>query len=74
MEGGKLLTMAGASTGAAMVTVADLTVQPGVRSGYHLHPNTEEAIFVVEGEMEFRVGTDRFKASAGDCVLAPAAH
>lgn len=72
MEGGKLLTMAGASTGASMATVADLTVQPGVRSGYHLHPNTEEAIFVVEGDMEFRVGSDRFKASAGDCVLAPA--
>tara|TARA_B110000263_G_scaffold109033_1_gene95326 strand:+ start:424 stop:1122 length:699 start_codon:yes stop_codon:yes gene_type:complete len=72
MQGGKLLTMAGASTGAAMATVGDLTVQPGVRSGYHLHPNTEEAIFVVEGDMEFRVGTVRFKASAGDCVLAPA--
>lgn len=72
MEGGSLLTMAGASTGAAMATVGDLTVQPGVRSGYHLHPNTEEAIFVVEGEMEFRVGSARFRASSGDCVLAPA--
>ncbi len=71
MEGGKLLTMAGASTGASMATVGDLTVQPGVRSGYHLHPNTEEAIFVVEGEMEFRVGSSRFRASSGDCVLAP---
>jgi len=71
MQGGKLLTMAGASTGASMATVGDLTVEPGVRSGYHLHPNTEEAIFVVEGEMEFRVGTSRFSASSGDCVLAP---
>lgn len=72
MEGGKLLTMAGASTGASMATVGDLTVQPGVRSGYHLHPNTEEAIFVVEGDMEFRIGSSRFRATAGDCVLAPA--
>jgi uncharacterized cupin superfamily protein len=71
MEGSKSLMMAGASTGAAMATVGDLTVQPGVRSPYHLHPNTEEAIFVVEGEMEFRVGSSRFRASAGDCVLAP---
>ena len=71
MPGGKSLTMAGASTGAGMATVGDLTVDPGVRSGYHLHPNTEEAIFVVEGEMEFRVGNARFRASAGDCVLAP---
>ena len=71
MEGGKSLMMAGASTGASMATVGDLTVQPGVRSAYHLHPNTEEAIFVVEGEMEFRVGSSRFRASTGDCVLAP---
>jgi quercetin dioxygenase-like cupin family protein len=71
MEGAKMLTMAGDSTGAAMATVGDMTVQPGVRSGYHLHPNTEEAIFVVEGELEFRIGSSRFRASTGDCVLAP---
>ena len=71
MPGGKSLMMAGASTGAAMATVGDLTIEPGVRSGYHLHPNTEEAIFVVEGELEFRIGTSRFRASTGDCVLAP---
>lgn len=63
--------MAGASTGAAMATVGDLTVQPGVKSAYHLHPNTEEAIFVVEGDMEFRIGSSRFRATTGDCVLAP---
>ncbi|HIF71665.1 MAG TPA: cupin domain-containing protein [Dehalococcoidia bacterium] len=71
MEGMSSLMMAGASTGASMATVGDLTVQPGVKSGYHLHPNTEEAIFVVEGEMEFRIGSSRFRASTGDCVLAP---
>ena len=56
MQGGRLLTMAGSPTGATMATVGDLTVQPGVRSGYHLHPNTEESIFVVDGEIEFRLG------------------
>jgi quercetin dioxygenase-like cupin family protein len=70
-EGAKMLLLAGAPTGATMATVADLTVEPGKRSLYHLHPNTEESIFVVEGEMEFRVGTTRFLASTGDCVLAP---
>lgn len=69
-EGAQLLQMAGAATGAFMATVGDLTVQPGVRSGYHQHPNTEESIFVVEGEMEFRIGNTRFRASSGDCVLA----
>ena len=63
--------MAGAPTGATMATVGDLTVQPGVRSAYHLHPNTEESIFVVDGEIEFRLGNSKFRASSGDCVLAP---
>ena len=71
MQGGKMLLMAGAATGASMATVGDLTVQPGVRSVYHRHPNTEESIFVVEGEMQFRVGNTRFHASSGDCILAP---
>ena len=54
MQGGRLLTMAGSLTGATMATVGDLTVQPGVRSAYHLHPNTEESIFVVDGEIKIR--------------------
>ncbi|MCH8228861.1 MAG: cupin domain-containing protein [Chloroflexi bacterium] len=69
-EGGKMLLLAGAPTGASMATVGDLTVEPGTRTDYHFHPNTEESIFVVEGEMEFRIGTTRFRASSGDCVLA----
>jgi len=70
-EGAKMLLLAGAPTGATMATVGDLTVVPGRRSVYHLHPNTEESIFIVKGEMEFRVGSSRFRASSGDCVLAP---
>jgi len=66
-----MLLLAGAPTGATMATVGDLTVEPGRRSVYHLHPNTEESIFIVKGEMEFRVGSSRFRASSGDCVLAP---
>ena len=62
--------MAGAATGASMATVGDLTIEPGMRTGYHLHPNTEESIFIVEGEIEFRIGPARFRASSGDCVLA----
>lgn len=69
-QGGKMLLMAGVPTGATMTTVGDLTVQSGVKTGYHSHPNTEESIFVVEGEMEFRIGSTRFRVSTGDCVLA----
>jgi quercetin dioxygenase-like cupin family protein len=69
-EGAHSVAMAGAATGSKYLTVGDLSVEPGKKSAYHIHPNTEESIFVVEGEVEFRVGNRRFRASAGDCVLA----
>ena len=70
-EGAEILKMADSSTGSKMMSVVDLTVKPGITSAYHRHPNTEESIFVVEGDVEFRVGNHKFKASPGDCILAP---
>ncbi|MEX0762899.1 MAG: cupin domain-containing protein [Dehalococcoidia bacterium] len=69
-DGATMVTMTGSSTGSKMMTVSDLAMQPGVKTPYHIHPNTEESMFVVEGELEFRVDGHRFKATAGDCVLA----
>lgn len=69
-EGAVALAMAGADSGSKFLTVAELTVEPGRKSAYHIHPNTEESIYVIEGEMEFRLGGNKFRASAGDCVLA----
>jgi putative monooxygenase len=62
--------MAGAATGSKMMTVGDLTLQPGVDTVYHIHPNTEESIFVVEGEVEMRLDGHKFRAKAGDCMVA----
>jgi quercetin dioxygenase-like cupin family protein len=63
--------MTSKATGSSMLTVSDVTVEPGFKFFYHMHPNTEESIFVVGGEMEFRVGDRRFRAGSGDCVLTP---
>ncbi len=68
--GAKATAMAGAATGSEYLTVGELLVEPGARSAYHIHPNTEESIFVIEGEIEFRLGSNRFRSSSGDCVLA----
>ena len=70
-EGLNVLAMTGGETGSKMLTVGDLTVQPGAGTSYHIHPNTEESIFLVEGELEFRLGDHKFRIAAGDCVLAP---
>lgn len=68
--GAKATALVGAATGSKYLTVGALSVEPGAKSAYHIHPNTEESIFVIEGEMEFRLGGNKFRASAGDCVLA----
>ncbi|MBA31987.1 MAG: hypothetical protein CL748_05725 [Chloroflexi bacterium] len=70
-DGSEMLLMASEVTGTGMITVADLFVEPGAKSPYHFHDNTEESIFVVEGNLEFRLGSKIFSASSGDCILAP---
>lgn len=44
---------------------------PGMGSGLHRHPYPETWV-VREGEVEFSVGEQRHRASAGDIVVAPA--
>jgi quercetin dioxygenase-like cupin family protein len=68
--GATAFAMVGAATGSEYVTVGELSVEPKKKSVYHIHPNTEESIFIIEGDVEFRLGGNRFRASAGDCVLA----
>ncbi len=37
----------------------------------HLHRSDDEAWYVLEGKMRFRIGGETFEASSGDAVLAP---
>ena len=68
--GMSMLHMTGASTGSKMLTVNDLIVEPGADAPYHVHPNTEESIFLVDGDIEFHLDGHRFNMTSGDCVLA----
>jgi mannose-6-phosphate isomerase-like protein (cupin superfamily) len=47
-------------------TSRDLPVAP-----LHLHRSEDEAWYVLEGRLGFRVGDDEIVASAGDAVLVP---
>jgi mannose-6-phosphate isomerase-like protein (cupin superfamily) len=38
----------------------------------HLHRSEDEAWYVLEGRLGFRVGEDEVEAGAGGCVVAPA--
>ena len=57
--------------GAQSLTVADLTLAPESRVPTHMHP-TEEAMVILEGELEAVLGDAVTTVSAGQTVLAPA--
>ena len=61
-----------ASHGAQSLWVAHLEIEPGARVTTHIHPDTEEAMVIVEGELEAVLGDEVVTLGPGDTVLAPA--
>ena len=57
--------------GAQSLTVADLTLAPESKVPTHMHP-TEEAMVILEGELEAILGDAVTTVRAGQTVLAPA--
>jgi mannose-6-phosphate isomerase-like protein (cupin superfamily) len=49
----------------------EVSVPAGESSLFHVHEDTDEAFFVVEGEFEIRLGQDVHKAAAGVSVYGP---
>ena len=56
--------------GAANLTVGELVMQDGSALRLHTHP-TDEAIILLEGQVEMIVGGERHVGSPGDTLLAP---
>ena len=42
---------------------------PGFDTGLHVHERLEETWYILDGELEFHVGEETFRASAGACVF-----
>lgn len=49
-----------------------MTIPPGDEIGEEVHPDTDQVLFVVEGEGEARLGTDSSPVRANDLVLVRA--
>ena len=64
-------TLAGAEHGAHSLWVGHLELSPGATVTTHIHPDTEEAMLIVEGELEAVLGDDVVILGPGDTVLAP---
>ena len=65
-------TLVGADNGAQSLWVGHLEVSPGSTITTHIHPDTEEAMVIVEGELEAVLGDEVVTLGPGDTVLAPA--
>lgn len=57
--------------GAESLSVGDVVLQDGGKVPNHIHP-TEEAMVIVEGQLDAVLGDDVIPVSAGQTVLAPA--
>ena len=58
--------------GSDHLRVGEVTVAPKSRVPRHTHTNTEEAMVLLEGELQALVGSQRQNIAPGDVVLAPA--
>ena len=60
----------GDQTGGAL-TVIENTIAPGDGPPHHVHANEDEAWWIVEGDLRFRLGDDLHTAPAGTFVFVP---
>jgi quercetin dioxygenase-like cupin family protein len=54
-----------------LYSIAEVLEPPGGRAPLHLHRKEDEAFYVLEGEMTFRIGEETIKARPGAFVFGP---
>ena len=64
-------TLVDGARGAQSLSVGDLSLAPGSKVPTHYHP-TEEAMLIIEGELEAVLGDEVVTVNPGQTVLAPA--
>ncbi len=60
------------STGARQLTAIDVTIVPGQSHDFHRHPDQEELIWIVAGQVEQWIDRERRILGVGDAVFIPA--
>jgi quercetin dioxygenase-like cupin family protein len=58
-----------ATTDANSLTVLEVTVEPGCGHDFHKHPDQEEVIYILDGEVEQYIGMEKRMLKEGDCVF-----
>jgi len=47
------------------------TVPAGTKSTHHLHHDSDEVVWVLEGEFTFKIGDEVFSGGPGTCAFLP---
>ncbi len=64
------LKLLGAATGGRLMMFEE-AVPPGKKSTFHLHRDSDEAAYVLSGEVTFRIGEDLTVCGPGMCAFMP---
>jgi quercetin dioxygenase-like cupin family protein len=56
-------------TGARHVTAIEVTLKPGFGHNFHKHPNQEEVIYVMAGEIEQWLESEKRTLGPGDAIF-----
>jgi quercetin dioxygenase-like cupin family protein len=59
----------GQSFPGAQITFGFVEIEPGRKNPRHLHPNSDEVLYLIEGELEHSIGEDRVRMKPGDVVF-----
>ena len=70
--GVETIRLVDADHGSESLRIGEATLSPGAQVPTHIHPNTEEAMVVLEGAIDVLVGKERMTLGKGDSMLAPA--
>jgi quercetin dioxygenase-like cupin family protein len=60
------------STGARQLTVIEVNIAPGQGHDFHKHPDQEEVIYVIRGQVEQWLEQEKRFLGPGDSVFIPA--
>ncbi|MGP4079234.1 cupin domain-containing protein [Pseudalkalibacillus sp. R45] len=55
----------------AQSTMGVVTIFPGKRNPYHLHPNCEEVLYVLSGTCDHKIGDENYLLQPGDVICIP---
>jgi len=66
------MALVGKEHGSVSLTVSNAGLDPGAGVPLHIHPHHEEAILIVEGNVEGVLGDEVRALVPGDVLLAPA--